>query len=137
MAAKKSGKIIGLCCERCIDLTAHVEADGSLKANHRVKIITLPCSGMVQPSQLEQAVAKGASGAFVAGCAIGDCHYRTGNLMIRDRIKAVRAPKLAFKKINPERVAGIWVAKHEWDKFSHELSEFTEKVQTMDAKGDA
>ena len=135
MADKKTGTIIGLCCERSVDLTAHVESDGTLKAHPKVKVITLPCSGMVQPSQIEQAVLKGASGAFVAGCAIGDCHYRTGNLMIRDRLCGERAPKLAVKKINPERTAGIWVARPEWDKFIHELTEFTEKVHRLDVEG--
>ena len=43
---------------------------------------------------------------FVCGCAIGDCHYRTGNLMIRERLEGKRNPKL--RKTTDRKKVGMF-----------------------------
>ena len=43
---------------------------------------------------------------FVCGCAIGDCHYRTGNIMIRERLEGERNPKL--RKTTDKRRVGMF-----------------------------
>ena len=86
--------VVGFVCERSIPIQEMIDQQKALHDDPSVKIVILPCSGMVKPSQMELALAQGADATFVCGCAMGDCHYRTGNIMIKERIEGERNPKL-------------------------------------------
>ena len=98
--------IIGFVCERSLPLEYMLDGHNALQDDPNTKIIVVPCSGMVKPTQLELALANGADATFVCGCAIGDCHYRTGNLMIRERLEGKRNPKL--RKTTDRRKVGLF-----------------------------
>ena len=98
--------IIGFVCERSIPILEMVDAQRALLDDPDVKVVILPCSGMVKPTQMELALAKGADATFVCGCAMGDCHYRTGNIMIRERLEGERNPKL--RKATDKRKVGMF-----------------------------
>ncbi len=98
--------IIGFVCERSLPLDRMLDAHKALLDDPNTKIVVVPCSGMVKPTQLELALANGADATFVCGCAIGDCHYRTGNLMIRERLEGKRNPKL--RKTTDRRKVGMF-----------------------------
>mgnify|MGYP001556756241 CR=1 FL=1 len=93
-AEKKTKVIVGFVCQRSIPIEDMIDEHKALLDDPEVKVVILPCSGMVKPTQMEMALAKGADATFVCGCAIGDCHYRTGNLMIRACREGERKPKL-------------------------------------------
>ncbi len=86
--------VVGFVCERSIPIQEMINQQRALSDDPNVKIVILPCSGMVKPSQMELALAQGADATFVCGCAMGDCHYRTGNIMIKERLEGERNPKL-------------------------------------------
>jgi len=86
--------IIGFVCERSLPIERMLDANKALLDDPETKFVIVPCSGMVKPTLMEAALANGADATFVCGCAIGDCHYRTGNLMIRERLEGKRNPKL-------------------------------------------
>lgn len=98
--------VIGFVCERSLPLDRMLDGHKALLDDPDTKIVVVPCSGMVKPSQLEMALANGADATFVCGCAIGDCHYRTGNLMIRERLEGKRNPKL--RKATDRRKIGLF-----------------------------
>jgi len=98
--------IIGFVCERSLPLDRMLDAHKALLDDPDTKIVVVPCSGMVKPTQMELALANGAEATFVCGCAIGDCHYRTGNLMIRERLEGKRNPKL--RKTTDRRKVGMF-----------------------------
>ena len=79
--------VVGFVCERSIPIQEMINQQKALSDDPNVKIVILPCSGMVKPSQMELALAQGAEATFVCGCAMGDCHYRTGNIMIKERLE--------------------------------------------------
>ena len=56
--------------------------------------IELLCAAMLPPSFVEYALRAGADGVLVAGCRAGDCEFRTGDALIRDRLDARRLPAL-------------------------------------------
>jgi coenzyme F420-reducing hydrogenase delta subunit len=103
---KKPRVIVGFVCERSIPITEMLDAQKALVDDPETKIVVLPCSGMVKPTQMELALTKGADATFVCGCAIGDCHYRTGNLMIKARLEGERNPKL--RKNTDKRKVGMF-----------------------------
>ena len=98
--------IIGFVCERSLPLAQMLDAGKALVDDPDTKVVIVPCSGFVKPTQMELALANGAQATFVCGCAIGDCHYRTGNLMIRERLEGKRNPKL--RKATDRRKVGMF-----------------------------
>ncbi len=103
---KKPRVVIGFVCERSIPIQEMIDQQKALVDDPETKIVILPCSGMVKPTQMELALTKGADATFVCGCAIGDCHYRTGNIMIRERLEGERNPKL--RKTTDKRRVGMF-----------------------------
>jgi len=98
--------VIGFVCERSIPILHMLDEHRALLDDPETRIVVLPCSGMLKPTQMELALAQGADATFVCGCAIGDCHYRTGNLMIRERLEGQRNPKL--RKNTDRRKVGMF-----------------------------
>lgn len=66
--------------------------DGRIPGADFVRVVAVPCIGMVQPSMMEIPFTEGVDGVFVAGCRPGDCHYRRGNAWFEGRLAGNRAP---------------------------------------------
>ena len=115
--------IIGFVCERSLPLERMLDAHKGLLDDPDTKIVIVPCSGMVKPTQMELALANGADATFVCGCAIGDCHYRTGNLMIRERLEGKRNPKLR-KNTDRKKVGMFFVTMKDQRYFMEALAAF-------------
>jgi coenzyme F420-reducing hydrogenase delta subunit/NAD-dependent dihydropyrimidine dehydrogenase PreA subunit len=54
----------------------------------------LECAGMLAPSFVEYALRAGAHGVLVVGCREGECEFRTGMEIVRQRLAGVREPHL-------------------------------------------
>lgn len=125
-------KVINLVCERACDLSAHVDADGRLKDIEGAFVVKYPCSGMIQPLQIEAALKAGAEGVVVHGCQLGDCYYREGNRMIRDRMIGDRPPGLK-KAVDRRRVIGLWLSRNQPARFIDEVKSFVRYLGTLEA----
>jgi len=53
--------------------------------------VLVPLHRAVSPLHLLKALADGADGVYLAGCLVGQCHYREGNLHAIDRVEFARA----------------------------------------------
>ncbi len=115
--------IIGFVCERSLPLERMLGPDKALLDDPDTKVVIVPCSGMVKPTLMEAALTAGADATFVCGCAIGDCHYRTGNLMIRERLQGKRNPKLR-KTTDRRKVGMFFVTMKDKSAFLEALAEF-------------
>ena len=120
-------KMIGIVCERSTDLTDKLDDNGMMKDNPEVKIITVPCSGMIQPIMLETALKKGAEGVFTCGCRMGDCHYREGNKFLRERLLGKRMPKLK-PNVDKTKIQAYWLSAVEYDKFRAMVDAFHQEA---------
>ena len=122
----KKKKILGIVCERSVDLKKRVEKN-RLKDKDNVAIVELTCSGMIQPIMLEEAFKAGAEGVFVMGCQIGDCHFREGNKWCQERLLGQRPPNIK-KTVDKNKVRGYWLAKCDYKKFLDKLNKFEEEL---------
>ena len=122
----KKKKILGIVCERSVDLKKRVEKN-RLKDKDNVAIVELTCSGMIQPVMLEEAFKAGAEGVFVMGCQIGDCHFREGNKWCQERLLGQRPPNIK-KTVDKNKVRGYWLAKCDYKKFLDKLNKFEEEL---------
>ncbi|HYE79611.1 MAG TPA: hydrogenase iron-sulfur subunit [bacterium] len=125
-------RIIGFVCERAYDLDKIMnQSDGTLKADPDVRLITLPCSGMVQPGFIEKALDSGAQGAFVMGCVLGDCYFRDGNYIIQERIDGTRRP-MVKKKYNREQIGSLWFSRAmKTEELLGTIAQFKDRVVTF------
>jgi coenzyme F420-reducing hydrogenase delta subunit len=124
-------KIINLICERSCNLTGLVNEDGKLKDVEGAYVVQYPCSGMIQPLQIEAALKAGADGVIVTGCQLGDCYFREGNKMIRERLLGDRPPGLK-KAVDRRRVIGLWLSRLQPERFIAEVREFGRYIATLE-----
>ncbi len=127
---KKPKVIIGFVCERSLPIHEMVDAQKALTDDPETKIVILPCSGMVKPTQMELALTKGADATFVCGCAMGDCHYRLGNVFIKERLEGERNPKLR-KTTDKRRVGMFFVTMKDRRPFLDALAQFKASVDEI------
>lgn len=131
MAEEKT--VITLICERAAEVDSVMSGDDKLKDQPNVKVIKFPCSGMIQPLMVEAAMKAGASGVVVCGCQIGDCYYREGNKMIKERLLGGRPPGLK-RTVDRRRVLALWLSRKQTDRFLSETKEFVDYVNDLDSK---
>jgi coenzyme F420-reducing hydrogenase delta subunit len=129
-------KVITLLCERAADLNNLLDADGKLQGVSGMSVVKLPCSGMIQPLMIEGALKSGAAGVLVCGCQIGDCFYREGNKMIRERLLGGRPPGLK-KATDRRRVRALWLSRLQVGKFISDANEFVAYVHGLEAPAEA
>lgn len=130
MVETKKKTVITLICERAVDLDREMDEKGILKDAPDVKVIKFPCSGMIQPLMVEAALKAGAEGVIVCGCQIGDCYYREGNKMIRERLLGERPPGLK-KTVDRRRVVALWLSRLQTKRFISEANEFVGQLKTL------
>jgi len=130
--ANDGNKVITLMCERAADLNNLLDANGNLQGVDGVGVVKLPCSGMIQPLMIEGAIKAGAAGVIVCGCQIGDCFYREGNKLVRERLLGDRPPTLK-KTVDRRRVLALWLSRLQTDRFISEAKEFVAELSKLPA----
>lgn len=125
-----SKKVLTLICERSCDLSGLVNEKDQLKDVSSTSVIKFPCSGMIQPLMIEAALKNGFEGVVVTGCQIGDCYYREGNRMIRERLLGDRPPTLK-KAVDRRRVLGLWLSKVQPQRLIGAIKEFQVKLESI------
>lgn len=116
--------IVAFCCRECAYAAADAAATARTPLPASVRLVLVPCSGRVSPLHLVRALADGADGVMVAGCLIGQCHYREGNVRATDRVEFARR-LLASVGVEPERVRLFTMS-------AGEPPRFTAAVREMD-----
>jgi F420-non-reducing hydrogenase iron-sulfur subunit len=125
-----SKTVIGIICERSVDLDGQLDERGYLKDEPHVKIIKVPCSGMIQPIMFEMGLKQGAEGVFATGCRMGDCHYREGNKFLNERLLGERMPKLK-PAVDKRRIQAYWLSAVEYDKFIGMVRDFDKTLAAL------
>lgn len=123
-------KVMTLICERSCDLSEVVNDKNELKDVPDCYVVQFPCSGMIQPLMIEAALKNGADGVVVTGCQLGDCYYREGNKMIRDRLLGNRPPGLK-KAVDRRRVIGLWLSRVQPARLVSEVKEFMTELKNL------
>lgn len=131
---QKLKPVITLICERAVDVDSVTDSSGKVDGLSNLHVIKFPCSGMIQPLMIEAALKAGASGVIVCGCQIGDCFYREGNKMIKERLLGDRPPGLK-KTVDRRRVIGLWLSRLQKQRFLSESKEFVAQMRQLDQAG--
>lgn len=107
---------------------------GTLKIQYEpnVRVIRVLCTGRVDPVWVLKALEKGVDGVAVAGCRLGECHFRYGNYKAKERIDMLR---LALKEfgVNPDRIEYFWHSSGEAQAMAEDINNFVEKIKKIKA----
>jgi coenzyme F420-reducing hydrogenase delta subunit len=115
-AATADRSIVAFCCRECAYAAADASANARTPLPPSVRLVLLPCTGRVSPLHLITALAEGADGVMVAGCLLGQCHYREGNFNAVDRVAFVQR-LLESVGVEPERCRMFTMSAGEPPKF--------------------
>ncbi len=122
--------IVAFCCEYCAYAAADTAGSERLSYPHNVKIVSVPCSGRVDPIHILKAFEKGADGVYVAGCLEGDCHFMSGNARAARRVQYTRK-LLDETGIGGERLEMASMSAGMGARFAELAREITEKIRAL------
>lgn len=80
-------QIVAFCCHYCAYAAADLAGSLRLQYPTNIRIVKIPCSGRLDAQHVLDAFEGGADGVMVAGCLEGDCHFQTGNLHAKRRVR--------------------------------------------------
>lgn len=96
-------KVVCYACTYCSYTAADLAGSMRLQYAPNVRIVKILCTGKVEPILLLEAFNQGADIVYVAGCAIGDCHFIEGNIRGKAAVKYTKK-LLAEAGLEPERL---------------------------------
>lgn len=122
--------IIALLCNWCAYDGADAAGRARLDIPANVREVRVRCSGQVDAGMVLKAFAAGAHGVMVLGCRPGDCHFKTGNLHARRRMRLLQAV-LAATRIQPQRLHLDWVSAGQGGRYARLVREMTDLLSGL------
>jgi coenzyme F420-reducing hydrogenase delta subunit len=95
-----------------------------------VRVLRVPCTGLVQVQHILEAFKAGAQGVMVVGCKPDGCHYEVGSQKTKQKVEMARALLKAYG-IEPERLEMYNLVFIEGDKFAEAAKAMTERVEKL------
>jgi F420-non-reducing hydrogenase iron-sulfur subunit len=123
-------KIIGFFCRECAYAAADATGNARVALPPTIRSVLVPCTGRVSPLHLLKALADGADGVYLAGCLVGQCHYREGNLHAIDRVEFAQA-LLQSVGVEPERVQMFTMSAADSPKFVAAARKMHETISNL------
>jgi len=123
-------KIVGFFCRECAYAAADATGNARVSLPPTIRSVLVPCTGRVSPLHLLKALADGADGVYIAGCLVGQCHYREGNLYAIDRIEFAQA-LLQSVGVEPERVQMFTMSAADSPKFVEAARKMHETISNL------
>lgn len=122
--------IVAFCCHYCAYTAADMAGSQRLNYPPNVKIVRVPCSGKVDAIHILKAFEKGADGVYVAGCLVGDCHFKNGNLKVARRVAYVKQ-LLDEIGINGDRLEMFYMSAGMGEQFAQVAKDMTQKIRDL------
>ena len=122
--------IVAFLCNWCSYGAADLAGTSRIQYPTNARNIRVMCSARVDPSFILEALRRGADGVLIAGCRIGECHYRDGNYQALQRVNVLKG---VLEKIglDPGRVKIVWCAASEGEIYAKDLRDFIGELKAM------
>ena len=123
-------RILMFACKYCgFPISEHT---GAWKSDYpeNVRVVSLPCSGRLDPFIVAAALEDGADGVIISGCRPGYCHYLVGNKIAEQRYKNLEAAMDALDA-SSLRLRLQWVSPSEPKSFVAFVKEMTENLRAL------
>jgi len=129
-ASRFEPTVIAYCCTYCAYTAGDLAGSMRLEYAPNVRVIKVPCSGTINSLLLLKAFEDGADAVYVAGCAVGDCHFLRGNLQA---MKTVEYTKLLLEEIGleTERLEFFHIPASAGPLFAQRANQMTERARQL------
>ncbi len=122
--------VLAICCSEC----GHTAVDSSgmamIQYPANVRVMKVPCTGILQVHQFLDAFKAGAQGLMVVGCKSDGCHYEVGSQKAEKKVELART-LLKEYGIEPERLEMFNMVFIEGDQFAEAAHMMTERVKNL------
>jgi heterodisulfide reductase subunit A len=122
--------VLAICCSEC----GHTAVDSSGMAMMHypanVRVMKVPCTGILQVQQLLEAFKVGAQGVMVVGCKTDGCHYEVGSPKTKKKVELAQT-LLKEYGIEPERLQMFNLVYIEGNKFAEAAQMMTERLEKL------
>jgi len=122
--------VLAICCSEC----GHTAVDSSgmamMQYPANVRVMKVPCTGILQVHQFLDAFKAGAQGVMVVGCKSDGCHYEVGSEKAEKKVELTRMLLKEFG-IAPERLEMFNMVFIEGDKFAEAAQMMTERLEKL------
>ena len=122
--------VLALSCSECGH--AAVDSSGMAMMSYpaNVRVLRVPCTGVIQVQHILEAFKAGAQGVMVIGCKPDGCHYEVGSQKAKQKVELAKALLGAYG-IEPERLEMFNLVFIEGDKFAEAAKTMTERVERL------
>jgi len=122
--------VLAISCSECGNAAIDSSGMAMMQYPANVRVLRVPCTGMVQIQQILEAFKAGAQGVMIVGCKPDGCHYEVGS---QNAQKKVELAKTLLKEygIEPERVEMFNMVYIEGDKFAEAARMMTERIERL------
>ena len=117
------GSVLVFHCARSASLDGIADGSGRIEGRPAVRVVVLPCIGMLQPSMITIPFEAGVDGVLIVGCRPMDCHFRRGNEWVAARLAGTRPP-VVRRTVDRTRLRLLWLSAVETGEFLAELDRF-------------
>jgi len=126
----KKPLVLAITCSECGHTVVDSSGMAMMQYPANVRVMKVPCTGILQVHQFLQAFKAGAQGVMVVGCKTDGCHYEVGSQKAQ---KKVDLTKVLLKEygIEPERLEMFHMVYIEGDKFAEAAQTMTEKLEKL------
>jgi heterodisulfide reductase subunit A len=132
MSANGTSKplVLAVCCSEC----GHTAVDSAgmtlMQYPANVRVMKVPCTGILRVQQFLEAFKAGAQGVMVVGCKADGCHYEVGSPKTQKKVTLARM-LLKEYGIEPERLEMFNMVYIEGNKFAEAARMMTERVEKL------
>jgi len=123
-------KVVAFCCTYCAYTAGDLAGSMRLEYPPNVRVVKILCTGKIDAILLLRAFEDGADAVYVAGCALGDCHFLEGNIQA---IRTVAHTKklIAEVGLEPERLEFFHVPASAGPLFAEKAGEMTARARKL------
>ncbi|MFQ6063947.1 MAG: hydrogenase iron-sulfur subunit [Candidatus Bathyarchaeia archaeon] len=122
--------VLAICCSECGGTAVDSSGMGMMQYPANVRVMKVPCTGILQVHQFLEAFKAGAQGVMVVGCKNDGCHYEVGSQKTEKKVKLARR-LLGEYGIEPERLEMFNMVFIEGDKFAEAAHMMTERLEKL------
>ncbi|UCE44144.1 MAG: hydrogenase iron-sulfur subunit, partial [Candidatus Bathyarchaeota archaeon] len=122
--------VLAICCSECGGTAVDSSGMAMMQYPANVRVMKVPCTGILQVHQFLEAFKAGAQGVMVVACKSDGCHYEMGSQNAEKKVELARV-LLKEYGIEPERLEMFNLVFIEGDKFAEAARNMTGKLEKM------
>ena len=123
-------KVVAYCCTYCAYTAGDLAGSMRLEYAPNVRVVKILCTGKIDAILLLRAFEDGADAVYVAGCALGDCHFLEGNLRAIQTVNYTQK-LMAEVGLEPERLQFYHIPASAGPLFAQRADEMTARARTL------